>query len=223
MATIDQVAAAALSVGLSEKDAALATAIAGAETGGTFDERTVGDGGRSRGVWQINSCEAPGQPSPAWPNLCSLAKGDLKAQAVAMNHVRVNGRRGWGEWSVYKSGMGPYLRYHNAAVQAVARQVGKDPSRAFVSGVPGVGGLGESPVSLAMTDTVNKIGQLIEGVASGSLLKRGLMIVAGLLVVALAAGALIEDLSGVNPVGKAVGAVPVVRGAKAMRKIKMVT
>lgn len=108
-----QIGKLAKDAGFSGDDIYVAIGVAMAESSG--DPNAVGDGGDSIGLWQINR--------PAWPNLGSVAElKDPANNARAAKHVHDHGRRGWGEWTTYRTGA--YRAGYDDAKRAVSEATG---------------------------------------------------------------------------------------------------
>ena len=117
--TINQIAALALSVGLSGEDAAIATAIAMGESNGNTEARgdttiTTSTWGPSIGLWQIRSINSQ---RGTGGERDELANTDPTHNAKAMMSVSGGGKN-WRPWSVYTSGK--YRTYLAQARLAVA-------------------------------------------------------------------------------------------------------
>ncbi|MDP8928732.1 MAG: hypothetical protein M3O70_09200 [Actinomycetota bacterium] len=226
----DEIAAAVLQAGWSPDDAPRAVAVVLAESGGD----TQSDNPRSTayGLFQILEGTARDVGAVAErvsPNPVDQARAGLK----------VLRKQGWCAWAVINCapgridlGTGSYLKFMPRGTDAVAKAQGKPPGFYVNLGIPGVQEGGPSRVPGPLGDALARITSLIEGLGSGELLKRGLQIAGGFLIIVMAGNALISDLTaGTSPLGKVAKAgkrigtaVPAGRAVKgASKAVKAVT
>lgn len=139
--TINQIAALALSVGLTGENAAIATAIAMGESNGNTEARgdttiTNATWGPSIGLWQIRSINSQRGTGGERDELANI---DPKHNAAAMMSIS-NGGKNWRPWSVYTSGK--YRTYLPQARLAVGNPGAvPDGSAGGATGDDGSGGL----------------------------------------------------------------------------------
>lgn len=142
-----------LGAGFSPSDALTMTAIAGAETGGSWDDADTGDvsletslWGPSYGVFQIRT-QKPATGSGADRDIAALA-GNLARQAAAAFHISNSGRD-FSPWTVYNTGA--FQRYlsqaQGAASSAVPGGIAATPAGLLPSASDVLGGVR----SLALT------------------------------------------------------------------------
>lgn len=158
--TINQIAALALSVGLSGEAAAIATAIAMGESNGNTEARgdttiTNATWGPSIGLWQVRSINSQ---RGSGGERDELANTDPTHNAKAMMSISGGGKN-WRPWSVYTSGK--YRAYLAQARLAVANP-GAVPAGGASGGTPG-GSASGGGVDLASGGTWARVGLFVLG------------------------------------------------------------
>lgn len=159
--TINQIAALAISVGLTGEKAAIATAIAMGESNGNTEARgdttiTTSTWGPSIGLWQIRSINSQ---RGTGGERDELANTDPAKNARAMMSISSNGRN-WRPWSVYTSGK--YRTYLAQARLAVANP-GAVPAGGGATAAPGGGDTGSGGLDLTSGATWSRVGLFILG------------------------------------------------------------
>lgn len=150
--TAPQIAMWATQGGFQGEDAVTAVAVALAESGGHTNARHVNaDGSTDYGVWQINAKWWPDlfERYPLWWSVDN---------AVMAKEVRTRGRRGWGEWTTYRTGA--YRLYLPSARDAVA-----NPDRGNIV-TPAPGDLIErNPLTEPLHNAANAVAGLAQAVS----------------------------------------------------------
>lgn len=136
--SINQIARLALDAGWSGEDAAIATAIAMGESGGSTDARgdttiQTSKWGPSIGLWQIRSLKADKGSGKQRDEIANLSPAINARHAYQIS----NGGDNWGPWSVYTSGA---YRTHLAAARMAVGAPGDVPASDGAT-VSGSGGL----------------------------------------------------------------------------------